>query len=302
LAGVDHSGRRTLFIAAASLFVGLLVLGLKFYAYYITGSVALYSDALESIVNVVTAIVALIAVSLAQKPADAALPYGYHKAEYFSAVIVGVMIIVAAILIFREAYFGFISPRLPDAPVQGLLISGVATVINVAWALVLLKHGRKVRSPALVADGRHLLSDVISTGGVLIGVTLVVVTGWAVLDPILAGLVALNILWSGWAVVKESIGGLMDVATPPETLRRIREIIASNAEGAIEAHDIRTRQAGRMTFIDFHLVVPGSMTVEQAHTICDHIEAKLRETVEDAQITIHVEPEEKAKHSGIVVV
>jgi cation diffusion facilitator family transporter len=250
---------------------------------------------------VVTAIVALIAVSLAQRPADAALPYGYHKAEYFSAVIVGVMIIVAAILIFREAYFGFISPRLPDAPMQGLLISGVATVINVAWALVLLRHGRKVRSPALVADGKHLMTDVISTGGVLIGVTLVVVTGWAVLDPILAALVAINILWSGWVVAKESIGGLMDVATPPETLKRIREIIASNAEGAIEAHDIRTRQAGRMTFIDFHLVVPGSMTVEQAHTICDHIEAKLRETVEDSQITIHVEPEEKAKHSGIVV-
>jgi cation diffusion facilitator family transporter len=301
LAGVDHSAKRTLFIAAASLAVGLLVLGLKFYAYYITGSVALYSDALESIVNVVTAIVALIAVSLAQRPADAALPYGYHKAEYFSAVIVGVMIIVAAILIFREAYFGFISPRLPDAPMQGLLISGVATVINVAWALVLLRHGRKVRSPALVADGKHLMTDVISTGGVLIGVTLVVVTGWAVLDPILAALVAINILWSGWVVAKESIGGLMDVATPPETLKRIRDIIASNAEGAIEAHDIRTRQAGRMTFIDFHLVVPGSMTVEQAHTICDHIEAKLRETVEDSQITIHVEPEEKAKHSGIVV-
>jgi cation diffusion facilitator family transporter len=302
LAGVDHSGKRTLFIAAASLAVGLLVLGLKFYAYYVTGSVALYSDALESIVNVVTAIVALIAVSLAQKPADAALPYGYHKAEYFSAVIVGVMIIVAAILIFREAYYGFIDPRLPDAPTKGLLVSGLATVINVAWALVLLRYGRKVRSPALVADGKHLLTDVISTGGVLVGVTLVVLTGWAVLDPILAGLVALNILWSGWAVVKESIGGLMDVATPPETLKRIREIIASNAEGAIEAHDIRTRQAGRMTFIDFHLVVPGSMTVEQAHAICDHIEAKLRETVEDAQITIHVEPEEKAKHSGIVVV
>jgi cation diffusion facilitator family transporter len=302
LAGVDHSGRRTLFIAAASLFVGLLVLGLKFYAYYITGSVALYSDALESIVNVVTAIVALIAVSLAQKPADAALPYGYHKAEYFSAVIVGVMIIVAAILIFREAYFGFIDPHLPEAPMQGLLISGVATVLNVVWALVLLRHGRRVRSPALIADGKHLLTDVISTGGVLIGVTLVVVTGWAVLDPILAGLVALNILWSGWGVVKESIGGLMDVATPPETLKRIREIIASNADGAIEAHDIRTRQAGRMTFIDFHLVVAGSMTVEQAHTICDHIEVKLKEEVEDALITIHVEPEEKAKHSGIVVV
>jgi cation diffusion facilitator family transporter len=302
VASVDRSERRTLYIAAASLGVGLLVLGLKFIAYKVTGSVALYSDALESIVNVVTAIVALGAVALAQRPADAALPYGYHKVEYFSAVLVGVMIIVAAILIFREAYFGYLDPHVPEAPMQGLLISSGATVINVAWAMVLLRYGRKVRSPALIADGKHLMTDVISTIGVLIGVTLVVLTGWALLDSILAALVALNILWSGWGVVKESVGGLMDAATPPETLKRIREIIAFNADGAIEAHDIRTRQAGRITFIDFHLVVPGSMTVEHAHTICDHIEAKLKEAVEDAQIVIHVEPEEKAKHSGIVVV
>ncbi len=113
---------------------------------------------------------------------------------------------------------------------------------------------------------------------------------------------ALNVLWSGWGVVRDSVGGLMDVATPPETQRRIRELISANAEGAIEAHDIRTRQAGKMTFIDFHLVVPGAMSVDEAHTICDRIEAKLKEAVDDALITIHVEPEDKAKHSGIVVV
>jgi cation diffusion facilitator family transporter len=127
-------------------------------------------------------------------------------------------------------------------------------------------------------------------------------TGWALLDSILAALVALNILWSGWGVIRSSVGGLMDVAVPPDTQRTIREVISSNAEGAIEAHDIRTRQAGRMTFIDFHLVVPGAMSVDTAHAICDGIEAKLREAVEPVQITIHVEPEEKAKHSGIVVV
>jgi cation diffusion facilitator family transporter len=289
-------------IAGASLLVGVLVLGIKFFAWHVTGSIALYSDALESIVNVVTSITALIAVRLAQRPADAAMPYGYGKAEYFSAVVVGVMIIVAAILIFREAYFGFFEPHLPDAPMQGVLISMVATVINVVWGLVLIRHGRRARSPALIADGKHLITDVVSTVGVLIGILLVVLTGWAVLDPILAALVALNILWSGWSVVKDSVGGLMDVATPPDTLKRIRQIIASNADGAIEAHDIRTRQAGKITFIDFHLVVAGTMSVEAAHAICDHIEAKLKEAVEDAQITIHVEPEEKAKHSGIVVV
>lgn len=293
---------RTLAIAAASLLVGLVVLGLKLLAWYVTGSIALYSDALESIVNVVTAIAALVAVRLAQKPADAALPYGYHKAEYFSAVLVGVMIIVAAILIAREAVAGLFAPRLLDAPVQGLAISAAATIINIVWAYVLIRQGRLARSPALQADGRHLLTDVVSTGGVLAGLVLVYATGWAILDPILAALVALNILWSGWAVIRDSVGGLMDVAVPPETQKRIREVIAGNAEGAIEAHDIRTRQAGKMTFIDFHLVVPGAMSVEAAHTICDTIEAKLREAVNDLQITIHVEPEDKAKHSGIVVV
>jgi cation diffusion facilitator family transporter len=295
------TNKRTLAIAAASLLVALIVLGLKVLAWYVTGSIALYSDALESIVNVVTSIVALITVRLAQKPADAALPYGYHKAEYFSAVIVGVMIIVAALLIVREAVDGFLSPSLPDAPLQGLAISGVATVINVVWAAVLIRHGRAVRSPALEADGQHLATDVVSTLGVLAGLLLVYATGWAILDPILAALVALNILWSGWGVIRHSVGGLMDVAVPPETQKTIREVIATNADGAIEAHDIRTRQAGKMTFIDFHLVVPGAMSVDAAHAICDQIEAKLRETVKNAQITIHVEPEEKAKHSGIVV-
>ena len=293
---------KTQAIAATSLLIGLIVLGLKLLAWYLTGSIALYSDALESIVNVVTAVVALIAVRLAQKPADATLPYGYHKAEYFSAVIVGVMIIVAAILIMREAVLGLMSPALPNEPAQGLLISGVATVINAVWAWVLVRHGRKVRSPALEADGKHLLTDVVSTIGVLVGLGLVFVTGWAILDPILAMLVALNILWSGWTVMRESVGGLMDVAVPKDTQGVIREVISSSADGAIEAHDIRTRQAGKLTFIDFHLVVPGTMSVDQAHQICDVIEAKLREAVPDVQVTIHVEPEAKAKHSGIVVV
>ena len=153
-----------------------------------------------------------------------------------------------------------------------------------------------------MADGKHLATDVISTVGVLIGVLLVIVTGYHQLDAILAALVGLAILWSGWRLIRESVIGLMDVAVDPVTLRTIREVISANAEGAIEAHDIRTRQAGRQIFIDFHLVVPGTMTVEASHEICDQIEARLREAVANAQITIHVEPEAKAKHSGIVVV
>ena len=139
------------------------------------------------------------------------------------------------------------------------------------------RTGARQRSPSLSADGRHLVTDVVSTLGVLLGVLLAIATGYAKLDAILAALVGVTILWSGWRLIRESVIGLMDVAVDPKTLRQIREIIAANAEGAIEAHDIRTRQAGKMTFIEFHLVVPGSMSVEAAHAICDHIEAKLRE-------------------------
>lgn len=289
-------------VAYGSLAVGLVVLGLKAYAAAATGSIALFSDALESVVNVVTAIVALVAVKLAARPADASLPYGYHKAEYFSAVVIGIFIAVAAIVIFNEAWHGFFEPRLFDADPLGLGVSVVATGLNAVWAYFLIRTGKRHRSPSLSADGRHLATDVVSTLGVLIGVLLTVVTGFAQLDAILAGLVAITILWSGAQLIRQSVIGLMDVAVPAGTLNRIREIISVQADGAIEAHDIRTRQAGKATFIDFHLVVPGAMSVADAHGICDRIEAKLREAVADAMITIHVEPEEKAKHSGIVVV
>jgi cation diffusion facilitator family transporter len=289
-------------IALGSLAVGIVVLALKAFAAWATGSIALYSDALESVVNVVTAIVALVAVRLAARPADATLPYGYHKAEYFSAVVIGIFIAVAALLIFREAYFGFVAPRAFSLDPAGISVSVLATAINAGWAWQLVRLGRREQSPALQADGRHLWTDVFSTAGVLIGVLLAAATGLRELDAVLAALVGITILWSGWQLVRESVIGLMDASVEPKLLNRIREIISANAEGAIEAHDIRTRQAGQMTFIDFHLVVPGTMSVADAHTICDAIEARLREVVERAQITIHVEPEHKAKHSGIVVV
>jgi cation diffusion facilitator family transporter len=289
-------------IAYGSLAVGVVVLALKGFAAWATGSIALYSDALESVVNVVTAVVALVAVRLSAKPADASLPYGYHKAEYFSAVVIGIFIAVAALLIFREAYFGFVTPRAFRLDPLGLGVSVLATAINAGWAYWLLRMGRKNHSPALIADGKHLSTDVISTAGVLAGVLLAAASGIHQLDAVLAALVGLTILWSGWELIKQSVIGLMDVAVEPKLLGKIRDIISANADGAIEAHDIRTRQAGKMTFVEFHLVVPGAMSVEAAHAICDVIEAKLREAVENAQITIHVEPEQKAKHSGIVVV
>jgi cation diffusion facilitator family transporter len=249
----------------------------------------------------VTAVSAFMAVRLSAAPADANHPYGHHKVEYFSAVLEGVLIIVAALAILREAYFGFFAPKIVDAPMQGLAINALAGVINAFWSWLLISRGRRLRSPALAADGRHLLTDVVTSAGVILGLLLVPFTGWVWLDSALAAFVALNILWSGWGLIKESVGGLMDEALPEATLSRVREIIAVNAQGAIEAHDLRTRHAGRMTFIDFHLVVPGHMSVTDAHDICDRLERALKADVEDALITIHVEPDNKAKHAGIVV-
>jgi cation diffusion facilitator family transporter len=291
----------TTVIAAVSVVVGVVVLGLKYYAFLLTGSVALYSDALESIINVAASIGALLAVRVSAIPPDASHPYGHHKAEYFSVVIEGVLIVVAAVLIFHEAYLAFLAPRTIEEPAVGLLFNGGASLLNGIWCAVLISVGRKRRSPALVADGKHLLTDVLSSLGVLAGLILAIYTGIPVLDPILAGVVALNILWSGWQLVRESVGGLMDEAVPTETLDKIRGIISANAAGAIEAHDVRTRHAGRRTFVDFHLVVPGAMTVSDAHDICDRIEKALLAEVADTMVTIHVEPEDKAKLQGVVV-
>ena len=288
-------------LAIGSLLVGSLVLGLKGLAWWITGSVALLSDALESTVNLATAFAALVAIRVAARPADASHPYGHHKAEYFSAVLEGVMIIVAAVFILREAYAGLVGPHAIDAPIDGVLVNGLATALNGLWAWVLVRQGRRLKSPALVADGRHLWTDVVTSFGVAGGILLAAATGWWLLDPLMAALVALHILWSGSRVVKESLSGLMDEAVPEDTLARIRDVISREASGAVEAHDLRTRQAGRATFVEFHLVVPGDMTVFDAHEICDRVEAAMATAVPDARVTIHLEPEHKSKHTGIVV-
>jgi cation diffusion facilitator family transporter len=287
--------------ALASIAVAAVVMGLKYLAYWQTGSAALYSDALESIVNLVTAAVALYAIHVAFQPADRRHQFGHHKAEYFSAVIEGVLIVVAALLILHEAYDAYSMPRTLNNLTAGMAVNGLATVINAGWCAFLINWGRRQRSPALVADGWHLLTDVATSVGVLLGLGLANVTGWQILDPALAALVALNILWAGWRLVRESVSGLMDEAVTAEVGRRIREVIAANAEGAIEAHDVKTRTAGRVTFIEFHLVVPGNMTVAKSHEICDRLEAALIEAVHGAEVLIHVEPEEEAKQTGVPV-
>ncbi|WGW03875.1 cation diffusion facilitator family transporter [Tropicibacter oceani] len=292
---------QTIKLAIGSVAVAFVVLAIKTVAWQMTGSVALMSDALESIVNVATALAALWAVRVAAIPADERHPFGHHKAEYFSAVLEGVLIVIAAVFILRAASVALFNPPVLMRPWPGLAVNLLASVINAAWCWILLRQGRRLRSPALLADGKHLLSDVVSSVGVTAGVLLAIVTGWFWLDAVLAAAVAVNILWSGWQVIRASVGGLMDESVPLADLDEMRELIAANADGAVEAHDLRARHAGSATFVEFHLVVPGEMSVDAAHDICDRLEAALKAAISQCTVTIHVEPEHKAKHSGIVV-
>ncbi|OCP09681.1 MULTISPECIES: cation diffusion facilitator family transporter [unclassified Ensifer] len=276
--------------------LSLAVLGLKLLAWWVTGSVALLSDGLESTVNVIAAVIAYLMIGYASKPADAGHPFGHHKAEYFSAVIEGVLIVVAALLIVWEAVPAMLAPVVMEAPALGLAINFAAGVVNAIWAYVLITAGRKHRSPALSADGHHILSDVVTSIGVLIGLVLAIATGYAILDPLLAVVVACNILYQGWMVISRSIDGLMDRAVPAEEEEAIKAAIAANANGSLGVHDLKTRQAGPAIFVDFHMVVPEMMPVGEAHDICDRIEDAIRAVHPGAKIAIHVEPEGEKAH------
>ncbi|MBI1384013.1 MAG: cation diffusion facilitator family transporter [Rhizobiales bacterium] len=282
-------------ISLASIAVAVAVLALKLVAWRITGSVALFSDALESVVNVAAAVVTFLAVRLADKPADRNHPYGHHKAEYLSAVFEGVLIVLAALAVLDAAWRAALAPREISEPFVGMLVNGLAGVLNALWGVFLLRRGRAHASPALMAEGRHLLADVGSSAAVLAGLAIAIATGYPILDAVLAAIVGIYILWCGWNLVRDSLGGLMDEAIAPDLVARIRTIIEANAGGAIEVHDLRTRRAGRATFVEFHLVVSGRMPVREAHAICDRIEAALRTEIVGVVTTIHVEPSEKAK-------
>ncbi|MCV3738090.1 cation diffusion facilitator family transporter [Rhizobium sp. TRM96647] len=276
--------------------MAVFVLGLKMLAWWVTGSVALLSDALESIVNVVAAVIAWGAIRYASRPADADHPFGHHKAEYLSAVIEGVLIVVAAILIVQEAVPKLWAPTLMEQPALGLGINFVAGLINVVWATILIRAGRRHRSPALLADGHHIMSDVITSAGVLVGLLLVLATGYAILDPVIAILVAANILFQGWTIISSSVSGLMDHAIEGAEEAAIKQAIAENAQGSLGVHDLKTRRAGQAIFVEFHLVVPARMAVADAHEICDRLEAAIETVHHGAQIAIHVEPETEKAH------
>ncbi len=291
----NSSKRRVQILAVWSILIALGVMGLKFLAWRMTGSVALYSDALESIVNLITAGAALWAIRVSHKPADSDHPFGHHKAEYFSAVLEGVLIVVAALLIMAQVWETIQAPQAMEQPWEGMAINGFAALINCIWATVLIRSGRRARSPALVADGQHIMTDVVTSAGVIIGLVAAVFTGWHVLDPLLALIVAVNILYQGWKVMGESLNGLMDRSVDIEDQMRIRDIISVNSRGALEVHDLKTRIAGRATFIEFHMVVDSDMPVGEAHVICDRIEDALKADNPSVRVTIHVEPDDEAK-------
>lgn len=292
---MEAAKQRVATIASWSIVVALVVMGLKFVAWRMTGSVALYSDALESIVNVITAAAALWAIRVSHKPADQGHPFGHHKAEYFSAVLEGVLIVVAALLIIAQVWRSIGDPQPMEQPWEGLAVNGGAAVVNAIWAMFLIRFGSKAKSPALEADGRHIMTDVVTSAGVIIGLVAAIFTGWHVLDPLLALIVALNILYQGWKVTGESLNGLMDRGVDTEEHMHIRDIISANSKGALEVHDLKTRIAGRATFIEFHMVVDAGMTVGESHAICDRIEDALKTEIPSVRVTIHVEPEDEAK-------
>ncbi len=271
--------------------VAIAVLLLKLLAWRWTGSVALLSDALESIVNVIAAMIAFYAVQLSAKPADDGHPFGHSKAEYLSAVAEGAMILLAAALVLREAIAALPDPSLSEAPMAGIVVNMVAAAMNGAWAMVLIRVGRANRSPALVASARHILTDVLTSVGVVVGLFLALATGWLILDPILAILVALNILREGWGLLKESVDGLMDGSVNDTELQAIDAAVSQASKSALQVHDLRARRSGSVVFVELHLVVPKAMSVGAAHDICDRIEAAVESALPAARTTVHVEPE-----------
>jgi cation diffusion facilitator family transporter len=265
---------------------------LKTGAYAVTDSVGLLSDALESGVNLVAAVVALVALTVAARPADREHPYGHSKAEYLSAGIEGAMILVAAGAIVVSATGRLLDPRPLEQVGVGLAISAVAAAVNGAVASVLLRAGRRHRSITLVADGRHLLTDVWTTAGVLAGVAAVEITGWERLDPIVAIAVGFNIVFAGWRLISRSVGGLMDVALPPADCDAIDAVLARYRHDGVHFHALRTREAGRHKFVSVHVLVPGTWTVQAGHDLLERLEADIETALGGAIVFTHLEPVE----------
>jgi len=269
---------------------------LKTVAYLLTGSVGLLSDAAESVVNLVAAIVAMLALRFALKPADEEHAYGHQKAEYFSAGVEGTLVLVAAVTIGITAFGRLLDPQAIDSVGLGLAVSAAASLINLAVGFLLLRAGREERSIVVEADGRHLIADVWTSAGVIAGVAAVALTGWAILDPLIALAVAVNIVIAGLRLVRRSVGGLMDRALDADDLAQIQAVLARYREQeGIDFHALRTRQAGSRAFASVHVLVPGAWTVQRGHDLVEQVEDDLRARLPHATIFTHLEPVEDPK-------
>ena len=273
-----------------SIIVSVVVFGMKMAAWWATGSVGLLSDALESTVNIVASVVALFALRTAMKPADAMHHFGRGKAEYFSASIEGFMILLAALIIVYTAIDRIISPRELEQIGWGLTISTVAAVINGGAALILLRAGKLHRSPVLVADGKHLMTDVWTSIGVIVGVGLVVITGWNRLDGIVALAVGLNIIVTGINLLRSSTAGLMDKALSDDDHLKIVKVLTKYEREDVKFHALQTREAGRQRFVSMHVLVPGAWTIQKGHDLSEELEADIIAELPDTIVTTHVEP------------
>jgi cation diffusion facilitator family transporter len=272
-----------------SVAAAILTIGLKTVAYLLTGSVGLLSDAVESFVNLVGALMALAMLTIAARPADEDHAYGHNKAEYFSSGVEGTLILIAAIGIGVAAAQRFMSPRPLEQIGLGLGVSVAASLVNLFVALILLKAARRHHSITLEANAYHLLTDVWTSVGVLAGVGAVALTGWERLDPIVAFIVAGNIIWSGVRIVRDSASGLMDVALPVEEQDVIQKVLDRHCQPDIQCHALRTRQSGARKFISFHVLVPGDWTVERGHKLLELIEADLRRALPNVTVFTHLE-------------
>ncbi len=285
-----------------SIGAAITTIGLKSAAYLLTGSVGLLSDALESVVNLVAAVLALVALTIAARPADDSHHFGHGKVEYFSAGAEGLMILVAAVLIIVSAVQRLINPQPLEDLGIGLAITVVATVINGVVGWLVLRAGRRHRSSTLVADGKHLLTDVWTSVGVVVGVGLVALTGWVPLDSLVAIGVALNILWTGGGLVRHSMDGLMDHALPAAEVAKVtsalRAVTRSYAPGEVEFHAIQTREAGRERYVSMHVLVPGDWTVTEGHDLLEQVEAEIVRELPGAQVHTHIEPREDPRSYG----
>jgi cation diffusion facilitator family transporter len=272
-----------------SIAAAVATIALKTAAYVVTGSVGLFSDAVESLVNLVGAVMALSMLTVASRPADEDHTYGHSKAEYFSSGVEGTLILIAALSIAVAAARRLLAPQPIEQVGVGVAVSVVASVINLAVAVVLLRVGRQRHSITLEANAQHLFTDVWTSVGVIVGVTAVAATGWLQLDPIVALLVAANILWTGTRIVRRSILGLMDTALPAEELVAVKAALDRHLSDGVEYHALRTRQSGARRFVSFHVLVPGEWTVHRGHELLEDVEARIRAAVPNVTVFTHLE-------------